>query len=160
MLSRARQFLDAGRLPTDADYALARERLAAPLFALFEAQHPRDIVHSAATARWLLSRGYSADDLIAAALLHDIGKGDQRLTDRVAFVLASKAGIARKLADARSGMAGRRAMARSLDHSETGARALREHGGSERLVDLTLRHHAPPRGDTMLALLQQADAAS
>ncbi|MBI2765077.1 MAG: HDIG domain-containing protein [Chloroflexi bacterium] len=160
MLKRLRQVLNHGRTATEADYGLAREHLPPRFFTLFEAQTPRDIVHAAGTARWLLARGYTDADLIAAALLHDIGKGDQRLRDRVAFVVFSRLGVATRLADPDSRLRGRRAVARSRDHSRAGADVLRRNGASERLVDLTARHHADPREDVVLALLQQADAAN
>lgn len=157
---RARQFLAAGRSPTAGDFALAREHLEPDLFVLFARQHPRDIVHAAATARWLLTRGYSHPELVAAALLHDIGKGEQRRIDRAAHVVAEAAGVAGRAAQPRSRFALRRALARSRDHSAAGAAELRAKGAAARVVELTLNHHSPPGNDTMLALLQQADAES
>ncbi|MGE5595181.1 MAG: HD domain-containing protein [Hyphomicrobiales bacterium] len=160
MRDRIRQFRDAGRPPTVDDYAIAAPYLDGPLLELFRAQHPRDIVHSAATARWLLDRGYDDPDLIAAALLHDIGKGHQRRFDRVAYVVAGKLRVASLLGSPGSRFEVRRAIARSLAHSERGVALLRAAGASERVVDLTARHHRPPGDDRVLALLQQADAAS
>jgi len=157
---RARQFLDAGRTPTAGDFALAREYLEPDLLVLFARQHPRDIVHAAATARWLLTRGYSHRELIAAALLHDIGKGEQRRIDRAVYVVADSTGLAGRFAQPRSRFAIRRALARTRDHSSAGAAELKARGAPERVVELTLNHHGPPGNDTMLALLQQADAES
>jgi putative nucleotidyltransferase with HDIG domain len=158
VLQRFRQFRESSRLPAARDYEVARRILAPPLFALFEAQHPRDIVHSARTADWLLVRGVQDIDLLAAALLHDIGKGEQRRRDRVAFVLAHRARADRLLAARRSRFEVRRALARSRSHSEEGARALERAGATPRVVELTRLHHALPKGDVMLALLQQADS--
>lgn len=160
LLHRARQFAEAGRGPRGSDYALARASLSPALLELFEAQHARDIVHASQTARWLLTRGYSDPDLIAAALVHDIGKGDQRRFDRVAHVLASAAKVEGRLADEHSPVALRRALARSMTHGQRSAELLHAAGARERVVELALRHHEPARGDTMLALLQQADAES
>jgi hypothetical protein len=157
---RLRQFATAGRLPSEADHALAREVLSGPLLALFERQHPREIVHTAATARWLIERGHTDSDLIVAALLHDVAKGEQRRLDRVAFVLASRAGAAAVLARRDSRFAVRRAVARSQRHAAESARAMAAAGASPRATALTRRHHAPAGADVMLALLQQADAAS
>lgn len=157
---RIRQFRETGIPPCDADFELGRARLTPPLFELFAAQHPRDVVHSANTARWLLDRGHDDPDLVAAALVHDIGKGHQRPMDRTIYVLAGHLGLARALAQERSHFELRRAVARTLTHSETGAEMLRRAGATERVVDLTARHHGPAAGDRMLALLQQADAAS
>jgi putative nucleotidyltransferase with HDIG domain len=160
MRGRLRQFREASREPGEADYAVARERLSGAQFELFAAQHPRDIVHSAATARWLIDHGHDDPDLITAALLHDVGKGTQRRSDRVAYVLAEQLGVARLLAKRGSAFEIRRAIARSRGHSETSADMMARAGASERAVNLARRHHAPPGEDPVLALLQQADAAS
>jgi putative nucleotidyltransferase with HDIG domain len=160
MRERVRQFRDAGRQPTDADYALAREHLSPALVELFRAQHPRDIVHSAGTARWLLERGHTDPDLIAAALLHDLGKGHQRRMDRVLYVIASNLRLARILGAAESRFALRQAVFRSASHSESGAEMLMRSGAPDRVVDLARLHHVPPGRDPVLALLQQADAAN
>lgn len=160
MRERLRQFREAGQVPDPADYEIARAHLPGPLFGLFAAQHPRDIVHSAGTARWLIERGYDDADLIIAALLHDIGKGEQRRSDRVAYVIAGHTGLARALGKSASRLELRRAIARSLEHSEAGALLMAEAGASERAVNLTRLHHAPSGQDPVLALLQQADAVS
>lgn len=160
MRDRLRQFREAGREPSSEDFELGRQRLTPELFALFCAQHPRDVVHSAATARWLLNRGHGDVDLITAALLHDIGKGKQRRTDRAAYVIAARFHLASRVASAGAPTEVQRAMARTLDHSRVGAEALAAHGASERTVNLTLLHHSSPATDPVLALLQQADAAN
>jgi putative nucleotidyltransferase with HDIG domain len=160
VIHRVRQLLRASVEPCAGDFELARSRLAPALVRLFEAQHPRDIVHAADTARWLLHRGHDDADLIAAALLHDVGKGEQRRGDRAAFVLADWAGVSRLAADGRSRFELRRALRRTLDHSRTGAAMLEAAGASLRTVDLTRRHHQSAGTDAVLALLQEADAAS
>jgi putative nucleotidyltransferase with HDIG domain len=157
---RVRQFRHANGVPTDDDFALGRAWLAPALYELFAAQHPRDIVHSANTARWLLDRGHDDSDLIAAAFLHDIGKGHQRRVDRVVYVLAGHAGVARRVAAPSSRWEVRRAVGRSLSHSQTGAERLRQAAAPARVVELTERHHDAAVADPVLALLQQADAAS
>jgi hypothetical protein len=50
-----------------------------------------DQQHSIRVCRLLTAAGCWQDDLLAAALLHDIGKGQPRLWERVAFVLLSAA---------------------------------------------------------------------
>ena len=160
MWQRVRQFTTAGAKPTDGDISFARDRLGAPLFDLFETQHPRDMVHGVNTARWLVARGYDNPDLLAAALLHDIGKGDQRRLDRVAYVVSEWLNIERVAGSHHSRLRVRRAMARSRDHSEAGAQMLREAGAGGVVIDLTLKHHSEAGGDAMLALLQAADAAN
>lgn len=157
---RLRQFLEASRLPGESEYAFARAHLEPALYALFCGQHPRDIVHSVATARWLLERGHGDPDLVAAALLHDIGKGQQRRRDRVAWVLLSATGLGSAAADAGSRLEIRRALQRTRTHAAAGAEALARAGACERVIDLTRRHHDASNGDPVLALLQAADAAS
>ncbi len=160
MRDRLRQFRDANRLPGAADYALGRKALSPPLYELFAAQHPRDVVHAAATARWLLERGHEGTDLIAAALLHDVGKGAQRRRDRVAYVLSSATRVDRVVGSARSRFELRQAIARSRAHSDIGAEMIAAAGGSDRVVYLTRFHHAPRSQDPVIALLQQADEAN
>lgn len=160
MRDRARQFFDAGRQPTESDLQLARETLTPELLRLFLAQHPRDIVHAAGTARWLLERGHGDREMVLAALLHDVAKGHQRRADRVAYVVAAAVNAERGLASERSRFELRRAAARTLAHPGAGAVLLRDLGAPPRVVDLTFRHHSPARGDAMLALLQAADSAN
>jgi UTP:GlnB (protein PII) uridylyltransferase len=108
----------------------------------------------------LLARGHHDPGLVMAALLHDVAKGEQRRADRVAYVVASRLGLAHVLASRRSRFAVRRAVARSLAHAATGARVLEEAGVTEEVVRLTRLHHGPPGDDPVLALLQMADARS
>jgi putative nucleotidyltransferase with HDIG domain len=160
MLHRLRQFATAGRPPTAADYALGRAWLKDPLFQLFTGQHPRDIAHTAATARWLIERGHDDPALIQAALLHDIGKGEQRRLDRAAAVLATATRSERILGAADSRLATRRAIERTRIHADAGAHQLIARGADDRVVELTRAHHDPPGTDTVLALLQEADNAT
>jgi hypothetical protein len=113
-----------------------------------------------ATARWLSDRGHSDPGLLAAALLHDVGKGPQRPLDRVAFVAASAIGAASRAASATSRFELRRALARTVAHADVGARLLSASGASAAVVNLTRAHHAASANDPVLALLQLADAAN
>ncbi|MEP7217065.1 MAG: HD domain-containing protein [Anaerolineaceae bacterium] len=160
MRARFRQFLQASVLPTSADFELAGRYLDGELLTLFRGQHPRDVVHSAATARWLIERGQADNDLIVAALLHDVAKGVQRRADRVAWVLAGYVGVETALANGRSRFEFRRAMARTAEHSAAGSRLLLRTGAAPAVAELTRLHHTPPGTDRVLALLQQADAAN
>lgn len=158
---RLRQFAAAGQAPGAKEEALARKYLAPPFLALFLAQHPRDVFHAAATARWLLGRGHDDPLLIQAALLHDIGKGDQRRLDRVAHVAVTTLGVGQLAAHGGSRLRVRRALARSASHAETGAAMLLSAGADARVVELTRLHHdAAPAHDPVLALLKVADAES
>jgi hypothetical protein len=158
--NRVRQFFEASRQPTDDDIAFARAHLPSNLLDLFFAQHPRDIVHSVGTARYLITHGHDEPDLITAALVHDTGKGAQRRFDRVVFVLAAGAGIAGQVAKPSSRLEWRRAAARSLHHAEAGAARLEAAGAPEHIVQLVREHHAREGGDDMLTALQGADAAT
>lgn len=160
MRNRLRQFFTANRRATEDDLAFARGYLSPPLFSLFLGQHPRDVRHGVDTARWLLGRGVRDPDVLAAALLHDVGKGHQRRLDRVAYVVAGWFRLQRMLADPSSRFELRRAVARSVLHADRGAALLAEHGAPPRVVELTRRHHEQAGGDAMLALLQEADRES
>lgn len=157
---RVRQFFEASRQPTEKDIAFARSHLPANLFDLFRGQHPRDVLHSVNAARYLLSHGHDEPDLVAAALVHDIGKGWQRRADRVVFVLATGAHLSEPLARESSRLGWRRAVSRSLHHAEAGANALEAAGAPRTIVELVRRHHAREGGDDMLTALQGADAAT
>ncbi len=161
MLDRVRQFREASLGPCEEDLALAREHLPPALLALFEAQGPRDQRHSAGTARWLLERGHDDDpELLVAALLHDVGKGQQRTRDRVAHVVAGWFQVGALVAAEGSAIAMRAAIARSRTHSERGAEAMAAIGAPEGAIELTRLHHRDPGANAMLALLQRADAAT
>ena len=160
MRTRFRQYRQASVLPTSADFELASRYLTNELLALFRGQHPRDVVHSAATARWLIDHGQAENDLVVAGLLHDVAKGKQRRADRVAWVLADYLGMGTRLANGESRFEFRRATARTAEHSAAGARLLLHVGATPAVAELTRLHHTPPGTDRVLALLQQADAAN
>ena len=161
MLDRVRQFREASLVPDAEDLAVAHEYLAGPLFTLWEGQGPRDQRHSAGTARWLLERGHDDDhDLLVAALLHDIGKGQQRTRDRVAHVVTGWLRVGDLVAVEGSSTVMRAAIARSRTHSERGADAMAEVGAPAGAIELTRLHHRHPGANAMLALLQRADAAT
>ena len=93
---RIRQFREASLQPSAQDLQLVHEILSEPTLSLFLEQHPRDQRHGARTAQWLITNGQKNPELLAAALLHDIGKGKQRPRDRVVHVLASWSQIRHK----------------------------------------------------------------
>lgn len=160
IVQRARQFFGHHVVPGPADIALAEHFLEAPLLDLFLAQEPRDVAHAANTARWLLDRSHDDRLLLQAALLHDIGKGDQRRRDRVAHVLLSIARLEGLIAGEQASTQMRRALHRSRTHAETGAATLLHLGVDARVAELVRLHHERPGQDGMLELLQEADAAT
>ncbi|HJP41016.1 MAG TPA: HD domain-containing protein [Dehalococcoidia bacterium] len=155
---RVHQFFQAGRRPTPEDFELAEEWLSPTLFELFVGQHPRDVVHSVSLARWLLEQGHREPDLVVAALVHDIGKGNQRRADRVAYVMAQWARSDGFAGDHGSRFEIRRAIARSANHSERGAALLSLADAPPVVIELTRLHHSKTKGDAMLDLLQKADS--
>jgi hypothetical protein len=157
-LYRSRQFL--GSLRPRVDPALRDEALALlpeRARALFESMMLRDRQHCLDVYRRLRDEGHTDSDLLAAALLHDCGKGEIALWHRVAFVLLDSAAPARLRRAARpgEGASWRAVMYRCLHHEELGAQLARAAGCSERTMALI-------RGDDepALAALYAADDAS
>jgi hypothetical protein len=157
-LYRSRQFFGSLRPRVDpalrdAALALLPERARA----LFDAMTQRDRKHGLDVFRRLRDDGHVDSDLLAAALLHDCGKGQIALWHRVAFVLldAASPALLRRIAKPADDPGWRAAMYRCLHHEELGAQLARAAGCSERTVALI-------RGgdDPALAALHAADEAS
>jgi hypothetical protein len=100
---RVGQFVAHVRARVDpAEEALVERVLPAAAQALFRAMPVADRRHGLDVAQRLLSSGHDDRDLLAAAMLHDAGKGHRlRLWHRVAGVLleAFAPGALRRLAD-------------------------------------------------------------
>lgn len=157
-LYRSRQFF--GSLRPRVDPALRDEALALlPERAreLFNSMTLRDQQHCLDVYRRLRDEGQDDSDLLAAALLHDCGKGEIALWHRVAFVLLQAAAPSRLGRLARPGDAAswRAVMYRCLHHEALGAQLARAAGCSERTVALIRRDDDPA-----LATLHAADDAS
>lgn len=153
---RTRQFLRAlGERPDAQTRRLAATYLDDRSAALFFEQTPRDQGHAARTATWLLACG-AERELIVAGLLHDIGKGRQRLWQRVAYVLLAACGPQTLARVARPGDGWRGALDRSRRHAELGARLARSAGQPYAIAELIAGHHRPP-ASAEAALLQAAD---
>ncbi len=127
--------------------------------ALFWRMSPAGRRHGAAVAETLLRRGYRERSLLAAALLHDVGKdlsGQVSLIHRVVIVLASALGPT-----ALAWLAQRpwgRGSRIHLEHAEIGAHLAGEAGADPRTVAWIRHHHEPPAGDDALrAALWEAD---
>ncbi|RLC68630.1 MAG: hypothetical protein DRI52_09655, partial [Chloroflexi bacterium] len=87
---RVRQFWWALRAQVPADaWPIIEANLTAEQLALFRTMPPSDQRHSLNVYRTLLAEGQTNQDLLVAALLHDVGKagGQLRLWHRVAIVL-------------------------------------------------------------------------
>ncbi|HEY8491932.1 MAG TPA: hypothetical protein VIO14_13175 [Dehalococcoidia bacterium] len=159
---RVRQFREAVRAAAPGGEEDERAVVAAYLTetqqSLFFTMTRRDRRHSVQTCRLLLEQGHRDPDLLAAALLHDVGKGRIRLWHRVAYVLLSAAAprLLRRLA--RPGGEGWRAVLyRSLHHPEAGAAQALAAGASAETARLIREHHAPATDDERLRALIRAD---
>ncbi len=87
---RVRQFWHSISIsPTSEEMAQAQRILPQPLWALFLRMQPGEQAHSLRILRQLLARGERQNDLLVAALLHDVGKSRHplRLWERVVIVL-------------------------------------------------------------------------
>jgi len=146
------------------------EVLGAKQLTLFLTQSEAGQQHGYRVMRKLREAGHDQDDLLVAALLHDVGKYRLRYTwlDRVKVVLTQRFGRqwAEKWAQ---GPLNRwtRAYVIKASHPKWGAEALAEAGGSELSVALVRRHQESKPGlgvggeeNRLLALLQWADDLS
>jgi putative nucleotidyltransferase with HDIG domain len=120
----------------------------------------RDQRHSLDVFRLLKDANHRDDDLLVAALLHDVGKGrlagtNVRLWHRVSYVLlgAGAPGLLRRVGNGRSGLG---ALQR---HAERGAVVAEALGVPDGVVELIRRHHEEGPQDEPLRTLRLADDA-
>lgn len=145
------------------------ERILCPrVRVLFLRQAPQDQRHALAVYETLCKEGHTTNDLLAAALLHDVGKAATQLTlwQRGAFVLAERFSP-RFLELITDGAAKgwRRPLAHYARHAEIGARWAEEVGCSSVTVELIRRHEeelgtCQTEEDRLLAALQAADSVN
>lgn len=159
-LYRSRQFAGAlwARLD-EAERDEARGVLGAGLTPLFESMGLRDQRHCFDVYRTLLGEGCGDPRLLAAALLHDAGKGRLagdavRLWHRVAYVVLSACApwLVRRLTDG-----GRGGLASLRHHPERGAALAEKMGAPAEVVELVRRHEERGGGAERLPLLRAAD---
>ncbi len=158
---RAGQFFGGFRATlTPDELAFVRGVLTRGELALFAGMQARDQRHSLRVAAALRDEGdaQAPPDLLAAALLHDVGKGDLLVTERVVYVLL--AAVSSRLVD----LVGsprprwRNGIWRLRHHARLGAERLSEEGSSRRVIDLVAAHvDGDPAGDDELARLQAVD---
>ncbi len=150
------------------DMETARCHLAPPLMSLFLQMRRSEQQHSLAVLRTLHAAGHVEPDLMAAALLHDVGKSRApfHLWDRVLVVLV-KAACPRCAARWGKGppVGWRRPFAVAVQHAEWGAEMLRAAGAPARVVQLVARHdrfRGAPTNETerLVAALRAADEAN
>jgi hypothetical protein len=168
---RVEQFLRA----LTARHSISRQRveqatriLTPQARALFARQPPQDQAHALALYDTLCRGGHSSQDLLAAALLHDVGKTSAQLPawQRGLYVLGEHC-VPGLLARAARGQAwsGWRPLSDYARHAEIGARWAEAAGCSPLTVALIRRHEEQPgpletREDHLLRILQAADCAN
>lgn len=141
---RVRQFWAAfTAAPGGEDLAAAGAQLGPALMALFNRLQPAEQAHSLQIYRQLLAQGENNPDLLAAALLHDVGKSRHplRLWERVLIVLARKLFPVSVKGWGRGQPHGwRRAFVIAEQHPAWGAEMTSQAGASPRVVALIGRH--------------------
>lgn len=145
--------LTARRLSA-AELDSVRERLPPELMELFEEQSKADQRHGYEAGMVVLGSGVEADDVVAAALLHDIGKRHARL----GIVGRTIASLAIKMSLPLTAR-----MTTYRDHGIVGAKDLAGAGAAPLVVDFALHHHGakPPSIDVAVwDLLVRADQPS
>ncbi len=137
------------------------------LTALFFNMSHADQVHSLRVLQDLLQDGQDDPDLLAAALLHDVGKSLHPLNplERALVVLANRIApgwvIRMGQADGVGGL--RKSFATAVHHPRWGSELVARHGGSARLAQLIRFHQEPAEASSLadlepsIVLLQQAD---
>jgi len=182
---RVQQFVQAvGSLfqAEEADDGPVAGHLPPEAVTLFRAMPRYDRRHARRVLRTLQAKGWAEPDLLAAALLHDIGKSGQlpgehpqdlrrgqragrvRLWHRVAAVLmrAVRPSLLERIGkDSRTG-SWRYPFYVQLHHAAIGASLAEQAGCSLRTVDLIRRHEDPAAADSdpLLVVLQGTDNQS
>jgi len=163
---RASQFIHALLANPAADAAgLVETHLPPALRPLFQSMRRAEQAHSLAVLRALLRQGHTDPDLMAAALLHDVGKTrvPLRLFDRVLVVLGQSLLPAAARAWSTGAPSGwRRPWVVAAQHAGWGAEMVAHAGGSARLEAMIRRHHEIPLSPTteiegLLTALRVAD---
>lgn len=135
---------------------------------LFQAMPRYDRQHALRVYRLLQDDGHTDPDLLAAALLHDVGKtaprnGSVRLWHRVSAVLASAfwPGLLEQMASDQTG-SWRQPFYVQLHHAAIGAELARGAGCSRRTTELIHLHEdaVSQADDPLLPVLQSADSRS
>lgn len=165
---RVQQFgraLYAPLQPVDVAYAARRlarlETDTGALLQLFERMQRVEQHHGIAVCSELERAGYDEPDLLAAALLHDVGKVvlPLRLWERVWVVLIERFAPTRARVWRNAEPKGlQRGLVVRHHHARWGAELVAQSGGTSRMADLIARHHDNTAGqDVALAALQAAD---
>lgn len=137
---------------------MARAWLEPAELSLYLAMDPRDRQHACEVTQRLMARTPGASPaLIAAALLHDVGKAGVPFRVHLRILAHLLPAGDPPAEPRRGGLAG--ALQVKRHHHAYGAAMVREVGGRERVAELVGRHHAAD-GDPEAALLQALDDAT
>jgi hypothetical protein len=168
---RVQQFLRAASVwfrPEEVEEASVSRYLAPEALRLFRVMPRYDQQHALNVFRTLQRQGYTEPDLLAAALLHDVGKSALRgrglqLGHRVAAVLmrAFLPGLLERLGQDESG-GWRQPFFIQQHHAAIGADLAQQAGCSPGVVALIRDHEdaAGQAGDPLLVALQAADSSN
>ena len=155
--------------PAIEDLHRASEVLSPQLMALFLNQPAREQVHSLRVFMRLRVDGVKSSDLLAAALLHDVGKGRYplKIWERVLVVIGQalvvRPGVAKDLGEPRGW---KRPFVIARQHASWGAEMAAAAGATPLTVELIRRHHDPLAAalnhpdDQLLRRLQILDHSS
>jgi hypothetical protein len=147
------------------DDARAEAYLSPALYALYRKLRRSERQHSLRVLNSLIAAGHSDPDLLAAALLHDVGKTRTHflLPEKVLVVLVKAASPAlyRRWGSG-SARGWRRPFAVSVQHPAWGADMVADAGGSALAVEIIRRHAETSPGDQtraagLLRALQAVD---
>ncbi len=143
------------------------EFLSPDLAGLFFNMNRADQLHSLRVLNELTRTGQDDPDLLAAALLHDVGKTLSSLNpiQRAVVVLANLVapGLVNRMGQDYNESGRWKPFVTAVQHPRWGADLVEKHGGSTRLANIIRRHQEPLSPTTpadlkpLIALLQQAD---
>lgn len=166
-LTQVRQQLGFTAALSPEDIVEVKRWLPAPALPLFQSMSDADQQHSLRVCRGLQKRGCIENDLLAAALLHDVGKAQGRVPfwTRPALVLGRRFAprLLAHLVTSPSTFemthiaSWRRALSYAWWHADVGANLAASAGLSERAVLYIRTHHQP---DGPAALLHEVDEVS
>jgi len=166
---RVEQFILALTAEPDPEQLVkARQILGTTLWPIFTLLQPGEQVHSLSVMNKIIDQGYSAQELLQAALLHDVGKSRSPLNvwNRTWIVLARNFFPDRLQSWGQGELTGwRRTFVVAEQHPAWGAEMAANAGADQKVVALIRQHQQPPsftdpQMADWLCILQEADDES